>query len=43
MTAIAFAFAAVTFLLWLIEHVGGREQRDDLRDQLRGMWLGDES
>lgn len=43
MTAIAFAFAAVTFLLWLVEHVGGREQRDELREQLRSLWLGDES
>lgn len=34
MTAIAFAFATLWFALWLIEHVGGREQRDDLRLRL---------
>lgn len=33
MTALAIAFAALWFALWLIEHVGGREKRDELREQ----------
>lgn len=33
MSAVAWTFAAIVFVLWLVEHYGGADARDRLRKQ----------